>query len=90
MTSKTITTQYESRDNLLYLVGDRNFTPLQGRDACLDLYVLMFYERGTDKYSRVKTTCARNATGLQTDPVLWDYEDCLSDNLVSYQLEQST
>ena len=37
LTSKTITTQYESRDNLLYLVGDRNFTPLQGRDACLDL-----------------------------------------------------
>lgn len=26
----------------------------------------------------------------ETDPVLWDYEDCLSDNLVSYQLEQST
>ena len=37
LTSKTITTQYESRDNLLYLVGDRNFTPLQGRDACRDL-----------------------------------------------------
>ena len=23
--------------------------------------------------------------GLQTDPVLWDYEDCFSNNLVSYQ-----
>lgn len=50
----------------------------------------MFYKCGTDKYSRVRTTCARNAKGLQTDPLLWDYEDCLSDNLVSYQLEQST
>ena len=37
LTSKTVTTQYESRDNLLYLVGVRNFTPLQGCDACLDL-----------------------------------------------------
>ena len=45
----------------------------------------MFYECGTDKYSRIRTTSARNAKGLQTDPVLWDYEDCLSDNLVSYQ-----
>ena len=23
--------------------------------------------------------------GLQNDPVLWDYEDCFSDNLISYQ-----
>lgn len=37
LTSKTVTTQYEIRDNSLYLFCDRNFTPLQGCDASLDL-----------------------------------------------------
>ena len=69
--------QYRSRDiNLLYLVADRNFTPLLGCDACLDIEVLKLIDtRAPQSEPSVQETVGV----FQTDFVLRDFEHCFDD-----------
>ena len=79
-------TRYKNRQmDLLYLVVDRNFTPLLGCDACLDLEVLKFMNLQLidspepDRATPKPQGACEDQTMFQKDSVLCGYQDCFSD-----------
>ena len=73
-------TQYGSHEfSLLYFAVDGKFTPLLGCDTCLDLEVLEFMNVELINTPESKQPEQELPIFFQTDPVLQDYRDCLSD-----------
>ena len=92
--------QYKSRTiNILYLVVREEFTPLLGCYAYLDLEVLKCMNldliRHTDTERKSQKTQPGSVDVLKTDPVLREYQDCVSEkpgklpNHVSLELDKS-
>ena len=76
-------TQRRSRTiNILYLVVRREFTPLLGCYACLDLEVLKFMNLDLIEHSdtdrKSQKAQPRSVDLIKTDAVLREFQDCLS------------